>query len=288
MSAAWVGPRRPLVPGTAGDLAWWTAQGGPDADWAARIRIWERGAAVVGWGWFKPPGDLDWFTADGLTPTEESDLRADILDWHEARARETRAPDATGPIELAAWAGEGWSEEAILRDRGWTSTETALSQYVQPLDLELDPPRVPDGHVLRHVRGPEEFPARVEAHRAAFAPSRMTVEKYALLPTLAPYRLEHDLVVEAPDGSIAAFTICWIDADGSIGEFEPVGTHPDHQRRGLGRVIMRAGLRLMREAGVRDALVFSDLSNAASEALYRSAGFDRVAIHRQYTRSIAP
>ena len=80
--------------------------------------------------------------------------------------------------------------------------------------------------------------------------------------------------------------MCWMDASGSIGEFEPVGVHPDHQRRGLGRVVMRHGLRLMRAAGLRDALVFSLRSNAASEALYRSAGFRELALHRQYTKAI--
>jgi mycothiol synthase len=80
--------------------------------------------------------------------------------------------------------------------------------------------------------------------------------------------------------------MCWMDDLGSIGEFEPVGTHPDHQRRGLGRVIMRHGLRLMRAAGMRDAMVFSLRSNAASEALYRSAGFDELALHRRYTKPL--
>src|SRR5689334_13139329 len=64
MSRAWAGPRRPFVPGTAGDLAWWTAQGGPGADWPARIGLWERAGEVVAWGWFNPPGGLDWFVAD--------------------------------------------------------------------------------------------------------------------------------------------------------------------------------------------------------------------------------
>jgi ribosomal protein S18 acetylase RimI-like enzyme len=292
MSAAWQSPRRPLVPGTVGDLEWWTAGGGPDADWPAKIRLWERAGAVVGWGWLKAPGDLDWFVDPSLAAADERGLRELILDWWEEAARAGRAQlaatDATGPIELETWAGEGWSEEPILRDRGFRPTATSLSQYVQPLDIELDPPRVPEGYVLRHLRGPEEFPARVDAHRAAFAPSKLTVEKYALMPGLDHYRFEHDLVIEAPDGSIAAFAMCWVDPVGSIGEFEPVGTHPDHQRRGLGRVIMRAGLRLMREAGLRDALVFSDASNTASEALYRSAGFDRVAIHRQYRRTVEP
>lgn len=299
MSDAWNGPRRPVVPGTVGDLEWWTVGGGPDADWPARVMLWERDGTTTAWGWFNPPGGLDWFVGD-VSDDEETEIRAEILDWQRLQTlrawRErilTATTDAertaaTEPPSMEAWALESSSEESILRDLGWTASDTSLSQWVQRLDIDLDPPRVPDGYTLRHVRGPEEFPARVEAHRAAFAPSRITVEKYELLPGLDHYRFEHDLVLEAPDGSIAAFAICWLDPVGSVGEFEPVGTHPDHQRRGLGRVIMRAGLRLMREQGIRDAVVFSHRSNAASEALYRSAGFDVAAVHRQYALTIEP
>lgn len=294
MSAAWLGPRRPFVPGTGGDLAWWTAGAGPDADWPARIRIWHDGSDVVAWGWFNPPSQLDWFVAERPTADAEAAIRGEILDWFAERARSVRSaaeaarssPPADAesvPIVLETWAGDGWSEAAVLEGRGWSAGDTTLSQYLQPLDIELDPPRVPEGYTIRSVRGPDEVPARVEVHRAAFAPSRMTVEKYALLEALPLYSREGDIVAEAPDGTFGAFAICWLDRVGSIGEFEPVGTHPDHQRRGLGRAVMRHGLRLMRAAGLRDALVFSLTSNTASEALYRSAGFERVALHRQYT-----
>ena len=79
---------------------------------------------------------------------------------------------------------------------------------------------------------PDEIEARMTVHRAAFAPSKMTVEKYARLTTLPHYRFEDDLVVEAPDGSLAAFAMAWWDPIARVGEYEPVGTHPDHQRRG--------------------------------------------------------
>src|SRR5689334_16264659 len=79
-SADWTGPRRPLVAGTPGDLEWWTCQGGPDADWTSRIRIWERGGEDLGWGWFQPPSGLDWFLADGIDAAEEREIRLAILD----------------------------------------------------------------------------------------------------------------------------------------------------------------------------------------------------------------
>ena len=299
VSAAWASPRRPLVPCTPGDLEWWTASGGADADWPSRARIWEIGGAVVGWGWLNLPASLDWFIVEGMTVAEEAAIRDGILDWQadvgraarverDGRAGPASSSTAATTIELEAWAADGWSEQAALLTRGWTPTDTVLTQFLQPLDVDLDPPRVPDGYVLRSLRGPDEIPARVEVHRAAFAPSKMTVEKYGILVGQDHYAFDRDIVLEAADGTFAAFAMCWLDALGSIGEFEPVGVHPDHQRRGLGRVIMRHGLRLMRAAGLRDALVFSFASNAASDALYRSAGFREVALHRRYTKPLDP
>lgn len=279
VSRAWAGPRRPRVPFTVGDLEWWTAGNGPDMDWANRIRLWELAGEVVGWGWINPPATLDWFVADGLADADAEAVRTDMLAWLADRARR----DPTAPAaQLETWAADGWPEQAFLVARGWTAGDTLLSHYHQVLDVELDPPRVPDGYVLRSLRGPEDISARVEAHRAAFAPSKMTVEKYEILVTQPHYRFERDIVLGAGDGTIAAFAMCWADPLGSVGEFEPVGVHPDHQRRGLGKVIVRHGLRLMRAAGLRDAIVFSDRSNAASEALYRAAGFDELAVHRKY------
>jgi ribosomal protein S18 acetylase RimI-like enzyme len=285
VSSAWTGPARPLVQCTVGDLEWWLAGGGPEVDWSSRIRIWSIGGDPAGWGWFAPPASLDWFVRHGLTAVEETAIRDEILAWHVERARAAASAD---PVHLEVWAADGWPESAILRARGWTPTDVVLTQYAQSLDIELDPPRIPDGYVLRSLHGPEDIPARVEVHRAAFAPSRMTVEKYGILIGQDHYAFDRDIVLEASDGSFAAFAMCWADPVGSIGEFEPVGTHPDHQRRGLGRVIMRHGLRLMRAAGLRDALVFSLRTNAASEALYRSAGFHEVALHRRYTRPLEP
>ncbi len=293
LSAAWAGPTRPLVSATPGDLEWWTAQGGPDPDWPGRIRIWEIGGHAVGWCWFKPPVEADWFVAPDLAIHDATHVRDEMLAWHRlqalrgARDRPLAGTDDGEPPALELWAADGWPDAAFLADRSWTPGGVMLTQYHQALDVELDPPRVPDGYRIRTLTGPDDIPARVEVHRAAFAPSKLTIEKYETLVRQDHYRFDRDLVIEAPDGSFAAFAMCWVDPVGSIGEFEPVGVHPDHQRRGLGKVVMRDGLRLMRAAGVGDAIVFSLRSNAASEALYRSAGFRELAVHRRYTKPIA-
>ena len=147
VSAAWAGPRRPRVSCTAGDLEWWHASGGPDASWPTRIRLWEQGGRLVAWAWLNPPASLDWFVADGVSAGDEAVVRTEILEWQAGVGREAtasaRAGDAHDAIQLETWAVDGWPEADVLRERGWTPTETILTQYLQALDLPLDPPRVP-------------------------------------------------------------------------------------------------------------------------------------------------
>ena len=50
-----------------------------------------------------------------------------------------------------------------------------------------------------------------------------------------------DIVAIAPDGQIGAFCIVWMDPVNKVGLFEPVGTHPDYQRKGLGKAVMVEG-----------------------------------------------
>jgi mycothiol synthase len=82
-----------------------------------------------------------------------------------------------------------------------------------------------------------------------------------------------DLVAVAPTGEIAAFCICWFDPVNRTGLFEPVGTHPDFQRRGLGKAVILAGLEQMKAGGMTRAIVMAEGDYPASQRLYQSAGF---------------
>jgi predicted N-acetyltransferase YhbS len=132
---------------------------------------------------------------------------------------------------------------------------------------------LPPGYRLGHVASDAEVPARVEVHRAAFAPSRMTVEKHRCVRAAPMHRDDLDLVVEAPDGSFAAFTHVWYDAETRTGLFEPVGCHPDHQRRGLAGAVMVEGMRRLRDLGATYAYVGSWRDDSPGALLYRALGF---------------
>ena len=94
-----------------------------------------------------------------------------------------------------------------------------------------------------------DWPSWVEVHRSAFQPSRFREDVYAFVRSTPAYRADLDCVVEAPDGSIAAYTLAWFDEVNAVGQFEPVGVHADHRRLGLGRAVGLYALRRLRELG---------------------------------------
>jgi ribosomal protein S18 acetylase RimI-like enzyme len=283
---------RPFVNMTPGDLEWWRVQAHPFDAWSERIRLWELGGDVVGYAWLSPTAELDWHQRADLPWTVRRAIVADAIEWTESTVRSsTEQAGAELPRELKAWAVDADVELVrTLETDGWRPAEgeRLTHWYRRLVGGDALPHRtLPPGYRLRSVRWPDDIEARVEVHRAAFAPSRMTTEKYVRLLEMPRYAAERDVVVEAPDGSLAAFALAWWDPQSGIGELEPVGTHPAHRRLGLARAVDLEALARLRDAGAIDALVFSKSTNEAAEALYASVGFRAITWSRAWTRPLA-
>jgi ribosomal protein S18 acetylase RimI-like enzyme len=245
---------------------------GAEEDW--NRRLWLDGDRCVAWAWLWPTAALDYDVHPGH---RGGSVEQEVLEWFESEAGGTDA--------LTTFTLEGDADRlALLAERGYGVSEP-LSWYayhVQELDRELPDPVVPDGFTLRTVRTATDFHKRVALHRAVWAPSRLTEEGYRKVTSAWPYRADLDCVVEAPDGSFAAYVLCWFDEENGVGEFEPVGTHPDYRRRGLGAGVCRYALRRLQEEGARSVIVYGGGrdEDQRSRALYESIGF------RRHTRAI--
>jgi mycothiol synthase len=272
MSRAWLAGS-PLVAATPAGIEWWYASSWPD-ELADHLRIWAVDGRGVAWTWHDGP-ELEWHVWSGNGATDAAVLER-ILD----RAVER----STGPTATYAPDDDAVAIRS-MEAHGFAATDRRLSQWqFRPATDSVTPTDPPAGYTIRPLAGPDEIEPRVDVHRAAFAPSRLTREKYERLVTLPHYRFDDDLVVEAGDGTFAAFAMAWWDPVGRVGEFEPVGTHPDHQRRGLGRALLAWAIDRFIARGATVVQVYSDAANAASESLYASVGFRRRAFHRRYER----
>lgn len=277
----------PFVAATPGDLAWWFAQAWP-SKLSEHLRLWSADSQVVAWTWVDG-SEFDAQVWSGHRALDEAVERA-ILAWAIEEASVRAGLNGDGTVEAWAAAGDGRTTD-LLRSFGFDRAPVdqpynSVSQFLRSVD---DPARIPDrrlptGYRIRSVGGSAELKARVAVHRAAFAPSQMTLGKYERLIGLPAYRFDDDLVVEAPDGSLAAFAIAWWDPVARVGDFEPVGTHPDHRRRGLGAALITYALGRYAVRGARLVQVYSDTANAAAEALYQSVGFQRGGAHLRYRR----
>jgi predicted N-acetyltransferase YhbS len=251
-----------------GDVAWAAASiAGREHEW--RRRLWEERGRVVAYGWLFRPRTLDW-QVDPRRPA----LLHEVLDWFAAAADEH-------PLETSALADNAAAIE-ILRARGYDEVTDApwFAYMLRDLDW-LPEPSVPEGYRLRTVTE-HDVERRVDVHRAAWEPSRFTVESYRALRATWPYREDLDCVAEANDGSIASYALAWYDEENGVGELEPVGTRPACERRGLARAVSLFALHRLRDAGARHAIVLcrGDPGYPVPKLLYESVGF------RQHSRGV--
>jgi mycothiol synthase len=90
------------------------------------------------------------------------------------------------------------------------------------------------------------------------------------------------LILRNADGRMIGYN--WLKVDGTIGEIYVVGVHPDAAGRGLGRVLMQAGLHRLADAGCTTASLYVEADSFGPVHLYRTLGFVDHTVDVQYRR----
>lgn len=96
-------------------------------------------------------------------------------------------------------------------------------------------------------------------------PSRISYEGLQQAPN---YRTDLDIYVAAPGGEYVSFCIGWWDEVNQIASLEPVGTAPEHRRKGFAHAAVLEVVRRVADLGARRIFVGSD------QAFYLSIGFE--------------
>ena len=269
---------------TFGEIPWvWASSPEQEQDdW--RHRFWHApGGEIIGWGWAFLPHETP--QTDGTTRPfrranlawlvhpEHSEVFGEILDWYDEQAEGLErvvSVRAAHTEALALVAAHGYAvNEQQAGDQGYW-----IQLNGRDLD-EIETPAVPEGYRVRTAAevGTE---AAYRAHADAWHPSTLTLEAMERTQRTESYRADLHLVVVTDDGAPVASTTIWLDEETGSAEFEPVGTHPEHRRKGVARAMLLHGMHAAKAAGARRMLVacLGAAGHPAARELYYSVGFE--------------
>jgi mycothiol synthase len=252
-----------------GDVAW-QARYDTHYELSLEIRLWLDSADLIAWTWLRTRGGLDMHVAPHMNADER--LWAELLDAVDATV-EQRLVAGDELQEIYTWFTDGdTAMPPRLLARGFHAT-TGPGGHVLLADLEepLQAPVLPSGYCLGWVADEEDVHSRVESHRAAFAPSDLTLPMYQRVRRNWPYRPELDRIIKSETGDVVACCLAWLDETNRAGLLEPISTHPAHQNRGLARSVTADALKALRDAGALTAQVGT--SGPAALAAYTAASF---------------
>lgn len=254
-----------------GDLQWWLFYTDvPSETWQSNIRLWMEDGRLIGWELLSPDQRaFDVYVSPHLRgdPREHA-----MLAW---AVEEMSALDSLQNI----WIAEADEARILwLEENGFNLEQEHTIYFKRSLSGPLDGLLIPEGFSLRTSRGEEDARLRSVTSHAAFGSSKPfeaywpRTLRFMQSPVYVP---EHEIFVISPNGEIAAYCIIWIDELNRIGHFEPVGTHPNFQRMGLGKSLLLEGLRRLKSEGMSEACVCTNYDNPPAIRLYESVGFQK-------------
>ena len=244
------------------------------------IRLWfDMDGQLAAWAALQTP----FWTMDYACNPADASLHRKILSWADERAAHlvdsayghpcwfvnvfASQADRIRDLEAA-----GFASQADVGEDSWS--KVWMRRAGQSPVKVYQPPA---GFTVRPLNGEKEVEAYAELHRAVFESKNMTTDWRRRTLLHPDYRPDLDLVVESPDGRLAAFCICWQQkrADGSlVGQVEPLGCHKDFRPYALGRVALSEGLRRLQLAGVQEIFLETDSYRNTAFRLYESFDFE--------------
>ncbi len=170
---------------------------------------------------------------------------------------------------------------SLLAEHGFTRKEAGLGEAW--LDAGQRPPisDLHDGYRLRTRLETADRPHHMISAKRGHADPEPRLRQASL------YRPDLDLVVLDGDGSgeTAAYGLFWLDPVSNTGLVEPMRTEDEHQRRGLARHVLTAGVDRLARAGADRIKICYELENPPARDLYLDAGFEP---HRETDILIGP
>lgn len=236
---------------------------------------------LMAWAALQTP----FWTIDYAFHPSVPEVHAEILAWADHHARFMLNTEYGHPCWFVTVFSEQTERICDLEKAGFkcqadVGKDSWLKVFMRrPGDAPVKAYKAPQRYTVRPLAGEKEMGAYVELHQAVFESKNMTVEWRRRTLRHPAYTPELDLVVEAPDGRLVSFCICWLNKSvegGPIGQIEPLGCHKDFGHLALGRVALSEGLRRLQSLGAKNIFVETDNYRNIAFRLYESFDFQKI------------
>jgi mycothiol synthase len=247
-------------------------------DWHTDVCLWEDNDALRGAALFDRDCSVLILdpTASGLAPV--------MLDWLEAHW--TIHPSPRAPLLLEVFEGNTYLSSQLEKRGFQCETDFMYNRQKSLAGYQAEAVLLPDGYLLRHVETEEDTRRYIHAVKTVFGfEENIEVGKFVHSGPSAERAL--DLLIYSELGELAAFCNIWVDRQNSIAEFEPVGTLPEHQKRGLGVALLAEGCNRLQKMGIRTATVDSWSESSGANKLYEKAGFMSKRIYHTWEKPVS-
>jgi ribosomal protein S18 acetylase RimI-like enzyme len=233
------------------------------SEWQQDMQFWENAGSLIGAVFFESPTD-----AALISDPAHPELIAPMLDWAEMRYREKGSDQ---PLMIEALESNVTRCD-LLKARGYTLFPGYFIHRHKPLDPnEIETVQLPPGYSIKSIETAEDDWLYHLAGLEVFGRGG-TIEQDEFLKQAPSYVADLRLLVWSDQHKIAAFCTVWIDPVNHYAEFEPVGTVPTFQKRGLGSALLAYAHNRLREKGCPLATVQSWNESIGANKLYQAAG----------------
>ena len=232
----------------------------------ANTRLWFDDDQPVGWAYVDDFNNLRW----EFDSNYDEVIGKEIVVWGETCIRKLNEQSVT----LDTSCREDYAEKvSFLKRHGFQKTEGTSIAMARDLSKPIPDPKLPNGFIIRSIAGNKEAEAVASTHRAAFGTDYMTTERRLAIMNSSEYDPSLDLVVIAPNGTIAAYCSCSVNEKEKAGDTDPVAVHPRFQRMGLAQALLLRGMQLLKERGMMSAHLGTSGDNIAMQKTAESVGF---------------
>lgn len=234
----------------------------------ANMRLWFDDGQPIAWAYVDEYNNLSWELDDQYVEM----IGTKIVEWGEFCVRRKLANGDTATLDTNC--REDYTERISFLDRhGFEPTQGFNVSMTRQLTEPIPEPQLLQGFVIRPIAGIHEAESVAAMHRVAFGTDYMTTENRLVIMKTSGYDPSLDLVVVAPDGTIAGNCICSMNSTENRGNTDPISIHPRFQRMGLARALLLTGLRLIKERGMKSAHLGTSGDNLAMQKTAEAVGF---------------